>query len=143
MQNFSYMSKLNKQLIKAGLYYLIDHDEESFLDRMSMYLQDKAELMNLLFDGPLPINNDIKKGIEDYIKTTLPCPDYFDSIVSIEIDFDYNFEQLYKVKYKSTRFYDKDKNPWKGKLVSDDTYSIPIVTELTMNVDPIHACRSY
>ena len=137
------MSRVNKLLIKAGLWYLIDKDKESFLDRMSMYLQDKVELMNLLFDGPLPINDDIKKGIKDYIKTTLPCPDYFDSIVSIEIDFDYNFEQLYKVTYKSTRFYDKDKNPWKGKPVSDDTYSITIVTELTMNVDPIHACRSY
>ena len=137
------MSKVNRQFIKAGLYYLIDKDKESFLDRMSMYLQDKVELMSLLFDGPLPINNDIKKGIEDYIKTTLPCPDYFDSIVSIEIDFDYNFEQLYKVKYKSTRFYDKDKNPWKGKSVSDDTYSIPIITELTVDVAPVNACRSY
>ena len=137
------MSNVNKLLIKAGLCYLIDKDKESFLDRMSMYLQDKVELMDLLFDGPLPINDDIKKGIEDYIKTTLPCPDYFDSIVNIEIDFDYNLEQLYKVTYKSTRFYDKGKNPWKGKPVSDDTYSIPIVTELTMNVDPIHACRSY
>ena len=137
------MSKVNKLLIKAGLCYLIDKDKESFLDRMSMYLQDKVELMNLLFDGPLPINDDIKKGIEDYIKTTLPCPDYFDSIVSIEIDFDYNFEQLYKVKYKSTRFYDKDKNPWKGKPVSDDTYSTPIITELTIDVAPINACRSY
>ena len=48
-----------------------------------------------------------------------------------------------QVTYKSTRFYDKDKNPWKGKPVSDDTYSIPIVTEFTMNVDPIHVCRSY
>ena len=132
------MSKVNRQFIKAGLYYLIDKDKESFLDRMSMYLQDKVELMSLLFNGPLPINDDIKKGIEDYIKTTLPCPDYFDSIVSIEIDFDYNFEQLYKVKYKSTRFYDKDKNPWKGKPVSDDTYSTPIITELTINVDPIN-----
>lgn len=137
------MSKVNKLLIKAGLCYLIDKDKESFLDRMSMYLQDKVELMNLLFDGPLPINDDIKKGIEDYIKTTLSCPDYFDSIVNVEIDFGYNFEQLYKVTYKSTRFYDKDKNPWKGKPVSDNTYSIPIVTEFTMNVDPIHVCRSY
>lgn len=137
------MSKVNRQFIKAGLYYLIDKDKESFLDRMSMYLQDKVELMSLLFDGPLPINDDIKKGIEDYIKTTLPCPDYFYSIVDIEIDFGYDFAQLYKVKYKSTRFYDKDKNPWKGKPVSDDTYSTPIITELTINVDPIHACRSY
>ena len=137
------MSNINKQFIRAGLYYLIDKDKESFLDRMSMYLQDKAELMNFLFDGPLPINNNIKKGIEDYIKTTLPCPEYFDSIVSIEVGFDYSFEQLYKVKYKSTRFYDKDKNPWEGKPVSDDTYSIPIITELTVDVAPINACRFY
>ena len=137
------MSKVNRQFIKAGLYYLIDKDKESFLDRMSMYLQDKVELMSLLFDGPLPINDDIKKGIEDYIKTTLPCPDYFYSIVDIEIDFGYDFAQLYKVKYKSTRFYDKDKNPWKGKPVSDDTYSTPIITELTVDVAPINACRSY
>ena len=137
------MSNINKQFIRAGLYYLIDKDKESFLDRMSMYLQDKAELINFLFDDPLPINNNIKKGIEDYIKTTLPCPEYFDSIVSIEVGFDYSFEQLYKVKYKSTRFYDKDKNPWEGKPVSDDTYSIPIITELTVDVAPINACRSY
>lgn len=137
------MSNINTQFIRAGLYYLIDKDKESFLDKMSMYLQDKAELMNFLFDGPLPINNNIKKGIEDYIKTTLPCPEYFDSIVSIEVGFDYSFEQLYKVKYKSTRFYDKDKNPWRGKPVSDDTYSIPIITELTVDVAPINACRSY
>ena len=137
------MSKMNKQFIKAGLYYLIDKDKETFLERMSMYLQERSELMDFLFEGPLPINEETEKKIEDYIKTTLPCPDYFDSIVSIEIDFDYNFEQLYKVKYKSTRFYDKDKNPWKGKPVSDDTYSTPIITELTVDVAPINACRSY
>ena len=137
------MSKVNKQFIKAGLYYLIDKDKESFLDRMSIYLQDKSEFMNFLFEGPLPSNKDIVQKIEEYIKKTLPCPDYFDRIANIEIDFDYDFKQLYKVTYKSTRFYDKDKNPWKGNPASDDTYSIPIVTELTMNVDPIHACRSY
>ena len=130
------MSKVNKLLIKAGLCYLIDKDKESFLDRMSMYLQDKAELMNLLFDGPLPINDDIKKGIEDYIKTTLPCPNYFDSIVNVEIDFGYNFEQLYKVTYKSTRFYNQDKQPWGGLSTADDNHKISVITECTKNVTP-------
>ena len=130
------MSRVNKQFIKAGLYYLIDKDKESFLDRMSIYLQDTSEFMNFLFEGPLPINEEIVKKIEEYIKATLPCPDYFDSIVSIEIDFDYNFEQLYKVTYKSTRFYDKDKNPWKGKPVSDDNHQISVITECTKNVTP-------
>ena len=137
------MSRMNKQLIKAGLYYLINKDKETFLERMALYLQDKSELMNLLFDGPLPINDEIKNSIEKYIKKTLPSPDYFDSIISIEIDFDYNFAQLYKVTYKATRFYDQDKNPWKGKPVSDDTYSIPIITESTVDIDPINLCRSY
>ena len=91
------MSNINKQFIRAGLYYLIDKDKESFLDRMSMYLQDKAELMDFLFDGPLPINDDIKKGIEDYIKTTLPCPEYFDSIVSINNNTAINFLLIFLI----------------------------------------------
>lgn len=136
MQNFSYMSRVNKQFIKAGLYYLIDKDKESFLDRMSIYLQDKSEFMNFLFEGPLPINEEIVKKIEEHIKATLPCPDYFDSIVSIEIDFDYNFEQLYKVIYKSTRFYNQDKQPWGGLSTADDNHQISVITECTKNVTP-------
>ena len=136
MQNFSYMSRVNKQFIKAGLHYLIDKDKESFLDRMSIYLQDKSEFMNFLFEGPLPINEEIVKKIEEHIKATLPCPDYFDSIVSIEIDFDYNFEQLYKVIYKSTRFYNQDKQPWQGKSSKDDSHQIAVVTELITNIAP-------
>ena len=130
------MSRVNKQFIKAGLYYLIDKDKESFLDRMSIYLQDKSEFMNFLFEGPLPINEEIVKKIEEYIKATLPCPDYFDSIVNIEIDFDYNFEQLYKVTYKSTRFYNQDKQPWGGLSTADDNHQISVITECTKNVTP-------
>ena len=130
------MSRVNKLLIKAGLCYLIDKDKESFLDRMSLYLQDKAEFMNFLFNGPLPINDNIKKKIEEYIKRKLPSPDYFDSIVSIEIDFDYGFEQLYKVTYKAARFYNQDKQPWKGTSVPDDAHPILIITELTVNITP-------
>ena len=129
------MSRVNKQFIKAGLYYLIDKDKESFLDRMSIYLQDKSEFMNFLFEGPLPINEDIVQKIEEYIKKTLPCPDYFDSIVNIEIDFDYDFKQLYKVTYKSTRFYNQDKKPWGGLSTADDSHQIPVITESTVNVD--------
>ena len=129
------MSKINKQFIKAGLYYLIDKDKESFLDRMSIYLQDKSEFMNFLFEGPLPINEDIVQKIEEYIKKTFPCPDYFDSIVNIEIDFDYDFKQLYKVTYKSTRFYNQDKRPWGGLSTADDSHQIPVITESTVNVD--------
>ena len=130
------MSKINKQFIKAGLYYLIDKDKESFLDGMSIYLQDKSEFMNFLFEGPLPINEDIIQKIEEYIKKTLPCPDYFDSIVNIEIDFDYDFKQLYKVTYKSTRFYNQDKQPWGGLSTADNDHQISVITECTKNVTP-------
>ena len=130
------MSRVNKQLIKAGLYYLIDHDEESFLDRMSMYLQERAELMDFLFEGPLPINEEIETKLAEHIKTTLPCPAYFDSIVSIEIDFTYNFEQLYKVTYNATRFYNQDKKPWQGSPIPDAAYPIPIVTECAVSITP-------
>lgn len=130
------MSRVNKQFIKAGLYYLIDKDKEAFLERMSIYLQDKSEFMDFLFEGPLPINDNIVQQIEECIKKTLPCPDYFDSIVSIEIDFDYNFKQLYKVTYKSTRFYNQDKQPWKGLSTAEGSYKIPVITESTFTVDP-------
>ena len=130
------MSRVNKQLIKAGLYYLIDKDKESFLDRMSIYLQERSELMDFLFEGPLPINKEVEQRIEEHIKTTLPCPDYFDSIVSIEIDFNYSLEQQYKVIYKATRFYDSNKRPWQGNPVADDAHPIEVITELTMNVAP-------
>ena len=127
---------MNKQLIKAGLCYLIDKDKDIFLDRMSVYLRDKPNLMDFLFDGPLPINEEVEQKIAEYIKTTLPCPDYFDSIVDIEIDFDYSLEQRYKVIYKATRFYDSDKRPWQGNPASDNAHPIEVITELTMNVAP-------
>ena len=130
------MSKMNKQLIKAGLYYLINKDKETFLERMSMYLQERSELMDFLFDGPLPINDEIKNSIEEYIKKTLPCPDYFDSIVNIEIDFDYEFKQIYKIIYKSTKFYNQEKRPWGGLSIADDSHKIPIITESTINLAP-------
>ena len=97
---------------------------------MSIYLQDKSEFMNFLFEGPLPINEEIETKLAEHIKTTLPCPAYFDSIVSIEIDFTYNFEQLYKVTYKATRFYNQDKQPWQGNSSKDDSHQIAVVTEL-------------
>ena len=130
------MSKMNKQLIKAGLYYLFNKDKETFLERMSMYLQERSELMDFLFDGPLPINDEIKNSIEEYIKKTLPCPDYFDSIVNIEIDFDYEFKQIYKIIYKSTKFYNQEKRPWGGLSIADDSHKIPIITESTINLAP-------
>ena len=130
------MSRVNKQLIKAGLYYLIDKDKESFLDRMSISLQERSELMDFLFEGPLPINEEVEQKIAEYIKTTLPCPDYFDSIVNVEIDFGYNFEQLYKVTYKATKFYNQDTQPWQGNSSKDDSHQIAVVTELITNIAP-------
>ena len=130
------MSRANKQLIKAGLYYLIDKDKESFLDRMSTYLQERSELMDFLFEGPLPINKEIEQKMEEYIKANIPCNDYFDKIVKIEIGFDYSLDQQYVVTYKATRFYDQNKQPWNGQPTADDAHQIPVITELTTYIAP-------
>ena len=130
------MSRANKQLIKAGLYYLIDKDKESFLDRMSTYLQERSELMDFLFEGPLPINKEIEQKIEEYIKANIPYNDYFDKIVKIEIGFDYSLDQQYVVTYKATRFYDQNKQPWNGQPTADNAHQIPVITELTAYVTP-------
>lgn len=130
------MSRANKQLIKAGLYYLIDKDKESFLDRMSTYLQERSELMDFLFEGPLSINKEIEQKIEEYIKANIPCNDYFDKIVKIEIGFDYGLNQQYVVTYKATRFYDQNKQPWNGQPTADDAHQIPVITELTIHIAP-------
>ena len=130
------MSRANKQLIKAGLYYLIDKDKESFLDRMSTYLQERSELMDFLFEGPLPINKEIEQKIEEYIKANIPCNDYFDKIVKIEIGFDYSLNQQYVVTYKATRFYNQDKQPWGGLSTADENHKISVITECTKNVTP-------
>ena len=130
------MSRVNKQLIKAGLYYLVDKDKESFLDRMSTYLQERSELMDFLFEGPLPINKEIEQKIEEYIKANIPCNDYFDKIVKIEISFDYSLDQQYLVTYKATRFYDQNKQPWNGQPTADDAHQIPVITELTIYIAP-------
>ena len=130
------MSRVNKQLIKAGLYYLIDKDKESFLDRMSTYLQERSELMDFLFEGPLPINKEIEQKMEKYIKANIPCNDYFDKIVKIEIGFDYGLNQQYVVTYKATRFYDQNKQPWNGQPTADDAHQIPVITELTAYIAP-------
>ena len=130
------MIKINKQLIKAGLYYLIDKDKEAFIDQLSLYLQERAELMNFLFEGPLPINEEVKQKLEEHIKSVLPSPEYFKEIVEIGIDFDYDSQQQYKVTYKVARFYDTKKQPWNGQGVSDDTHTIPIITNVTINIYP-------
>ena len=127
---------MNKQLIKAGLCYLIDKDKDIFLDRMSVYLRDKPNLMDFLFDGPLPINDKIEKKIEEYIKKDIPCNDYFDKIVKIEIDFDYNLSQLYLVTYNVTRFYNQDKQPYDGLATADDDHKIPAITKFTIYINP-------
>ena len=130
------MDKLNKQLIKAGLYYLVKSNRGLFLDRLAMYLQDKQNLIDFLFDGSLPINDKVIGKIENYIKLTLPCSDYFGKILDIEIDFDYNYNQLYSVTYSVTRFYDKDNSPWTGCPTKDSTHTIEKLTESKITIYP-------
>ena len=60
------MSKMNKQLIKAGLFYLINKNKRSFIDRLSIYLQDREKLIDFLFEGAIPINKEVKRKLEEY-----------------------------------------------------------------------------
>ena len=48
----------------------------------------------------------------------------------------FSFPFLYKVTYKSTRFYNQDKKPWQGTSIPDAAYPIPIVTECAVNITP-------
>lgn len=132
------MSKVNKKFIKAGVYYLIDTDKENFINRMSLFLQDKPGIIDYLFEGPLPITDETKQKIENYIKDAVPSPDYFKGLVDIEIIFNYDFVQIYKVTYKVTRFYDSTKQPWSGCPVADDTHVVPVVTVMTEVISQEH-----
>ena len=130
------MSKMNKQLIKAGLFYLINKDKKSFIDRLSLYLQDREKLIDFLFEGAIPINEEVKRELEEYIKTSIPCPEYFHGIIDIDIDFDYSFNQQYKVTYKVDRFYDNDQSPWRGQESQDDVHPVKMITEIETTIYP-------
>lgn len=128
---------MNKQLIKAGLFYLINKVRSLFIDRLSLYLQDR-EKTNLIsyLKALLPINKKVKRKLEEYIKTSIPCPEYFHGIIDIDIDFDYSFNQQYKVTYKVDRFYDNDQSPWKGQASQDDAHPVKMVTEIETTIYP-------
>ena len=130
------MDKLNKQLVKAGLYYLVKSNRDLFLDRLAIYLQDKQNLIDFLFDGSLPINNKVISKIEDYIESTLPCSDYFDKILALQIAFDYNYNQVSSVTYSAIRFYHQDNSPWTGCPTKDDTHTIERLTEFKLLITP-------
>lgn len=130
------MIKLNKAIIKAGLCHLINGDKASFIDKLSLVIQSKPDLLDFLFDGPIPINDDIRQKIENHIKLILPCSDYFKGIESIDIDFNYDLKQRYYISYNVIRFYDQDKKPWNGNPTKDDNHPIEIVTKQSLYLEP-------
>lgn len=118
---------MNIKLIKAGLEHLIKQDKWAFINRMALFLKDRPGLFDFLFDGPLPVNDTIKLKIAEHIKSTLPCKDYFKGIVSIEIHFDYNYRQLYGVRYKVAKFFDVERRPYGGLEVPDNEHPVEVI----------------
>lgn len=130
------MDKLNINFTKAGLTYLIDQDKETFINRLSKILQDKLEIIEYLFEGPLPITEDIVSQLQEYVKSSLPCPEDFIELQKVDTGFNYNGKQIYLVTYLSNRYYDKNKEPYRGVSVKDEQHQICIPTENTTSVDP-------
>lgn len=123
------MRKLNINLIKAGLHHLINTDLNTFIDNLSVYISNRENLINYLMEGQLPINDEVKKKIENYIKNNIPCVEDFIEIVDIKLEFDYSDEQQYCVTYKANRYYTTDKQPYNGNPVKDEDHPMCIVTD--------------
>lgn len=116
------MDRLNKKLIIAGLTELIKNEKKAFIERLTYYLQERPKLVDFLMDGFISTNEEIQKQIITYIKSSLPCPEYFKGITSIQIAFDYDQSQQYVVQYKVCKFYDENGQPYSGMNIPDEEH---------------------
>ena len=130
------MSKLNRNLVKAGVIALVRDSETDFIDRFSDYLCGKPELVDYFFDGPLPIDDTIRQQIESLIKQEIPIEgDYF-GIKEISVGFGWSSEQVYNVKYEANRYYNVDNGPYNGLPVSDADHQVCRKKVLDMEINP-------
>lgn len=140
------MYKLNKKLIKAGIAELIKSEKIAFIERLAYYIQEKPGLTNFLMDGFIPINKEVQEKIAAYIKTTLPCKEYFKGITDIKVTFDYEQEQQYTVHFNVSRFYANDDEPlYAGKKVSDEEhkYERTYNEEVTISPEALNNSKNY
>ena len=130
------MSKLNRNLVKAGVIALVRDSETDFIDRFSDYLRGKPELVDYFFDGPLPIDDTIRQQIESLIKQEIPIEGDFIGIKEISVGFGWSSEQVYNVKYEANRYYNVDNGPYNGLPVSDADHQVCRKKVLEMEINP-------
>ena len=130
------MSKLNRNLVKAGVIALVRDSETDFIDRFSDYLRGKPELVDYFFDGPLPIDDTIRQQIESLIKQEIPIEGDFIGIKEISVGFGWSSEQVYNVKYEANRYYNVDNGPYNGLPVSDADHQVCRKKVLDMEINP-------
>ena len=118
------MSKLNRNLVRAGVIALIKDSEADFIDRFSDYLCEKPELVDYFFDGPLPIDDTIRQQIESLIKQEIPIEGDFIGIKEISVGFNWSSEEVYNVKYEANRYFDVNDSPYNGLPVGDANHQI-------------------
>lgn len=130
------MSKLNRNLVKAGVIALVRDSETDFIDRLSDYLRGKPELVDYFFDGPLPIDDTIRQQIESLIKQEIPIEGDFIGIKEISVGFGWSSEQVYNVKYEANRYFNVDNGPYNGLPVSDADHQVCRKKVLDMEINP-------
>ena len=130
------MSKLNRNLVKAGVIALVRDSETDFIDRFSDLLRGKPELVDYFFDGPLPIDDTIRQQIESLIKQEIPIEGDFIGIKEISVGFGWSSEQVYNVKYEANRYYNVDNGPYNGLPVSDADHQVCRKKVLEMEINP-------
>lgn len=117
------MNTMNPRFIKAGLNHLIEKDKAAFINALSIFISKNPNLIDLLCNGPLPINDSIKAALAEEVKTQLPCPEDFISIISVSIGFDYSQIQQYEVEFKAIRYYNKD-NIYDSSETQDEQHTL-------------------
>ena len=130
------MSKLNRNLVRAGVITLVKDSEADFIDRFSDYLCEKPELVDYFFDGPLPIDDTIRQQIESLIKQEIPIEGDFIGIKEVGIGFSWSSEEVYNVKYEVNRYFDINNNPYNGLPVSDADHQICCKKVLEKQINP-------
>lgn len=117
------MNTVDSKFIKAGLNHLIEKDKSAFINALSFYISKNPNLIDLLCNGPLPINDTIKTALVEDVKKQLPCPENFISIINVSIGFDYSQVQQYVVEFKTIEYYNKD-NMYDVSATKDENHTI-------------------
>ena len=120
----------------AGVTALIKNKDANFIERFSEYLAEKPELIDYLFDGPIPINDEIKHKIEVFLKKDIPIDSDFLGITEITIGFNWTSEQVYKVRYRVNRYFNSNSEPFNGLPVRDDLHPVCCERILDKSIEP-------